>query len=197
MISYLRGILDHKEPERVIIDVNGIGYEVFIPLSTYEKLPPVGNQVKLYTHHYIRQDVMYLYGFLSQEEKETFELVLSISGIGAKGAINILSTIEINDFRRAIAQSDIKTITKVPGIGKKSAERMVLELKDKVGKISPEEQALRFMDVSVTNDAVAALLTLGTSQSLAEFAVYKAERKLGKEARLEDIITEAIRSLGR
>jgi len=196
MISYVRGVLDYKEPSLVIVDINGIGYEVFVPLSTYQKLPAVGGQVKLHTYHYVREDAMQLYGFLSSEEKEVFELVLSISGVGTKVALSILSFISVNEFRRAIAQGDMKTLTKIPGIGKKSAERMVLELKDKIGDIQIDERMLRLLEAESTNDAVSALLTLGAGQSAAEYAVYRAERLLGEEAKIEDLIAQALKLLG-
>ena len=196
MISYVRGVLDYKEPNLVIVDINGIGYEVFVPLSTYQKLPAVGGQVKLHTYHHVREDAMQLYGFLSSEEKEVFELVLSISGVGTKVALSILSFISVNEFRRAIAQGDMKTLTKIPGIGKKSAERMVLELKDKIGDIHIDERMLRLLEAESTNDAVSALLTLGASQSAAEYAVYRAERLLGEEAKIEDLIAQALKLLG-
>lgn len=196
MISYVRGVLDYKEPNLVIVDVNGMGYEVFVPLSTYQKLPAVGGQVKLHTYHHVREDAMQLYGFLSSEEKEVFELVLSISGVGTKVALSILSFISVNEFRRAIAQADMKTLTKIPGIGKKSAERMILELKDKIGDIHIDERMLRLLEVESTNDAVSALLTLGASQSAAEYAVYRAERLLGEEAKIEDLIAQALKLLG-
>jgi Holliday junction DNA helicase RuvA len=196
MISYVRGVLDYKEPNLVIVDINGIGYEVFVPLSTYQKLPAVGGQVKLHTYHHVREDAMQLYGFLSSEEKEVFELVLSISGVGTKVALSILSFISVNEFRRAIAQGDMKTLTKIPGIGKKSAERMVLELKDKIGDIQIDERMLRLLEAESTNDAVSALLTLGASQSAAEYAVYRAERLLGEEAKIEDLIAQALKLLG-
>ncbi len=196
MISYVRGVLDYKEPNLVIVDINGIGYEVFVPLSTYQKLPAVGGQVKLHTYHHVREDAVQLYGFLSSEEKEVFELVLSISGVGTKVALSILSFISVNEFRRAIAQGDMKTLTKIPGIGKKSAERMVLELKDKIGDIQIDERMLRLLEAESTNDAVSALLTLGASQSAAEYAVYRAERLLGEEAKIEDLIAQALKLLG-
>ncbi len=196
MISYVRGVLDHKEPNLVIVDINGIGYEVFVPLSTYQKLPAVGGQVKLHTYHHVREDAMQLYGFLSSEEKEVFELVLSISGVGTKVALSILSFISVNEFRRAIAQGDMKTLTKIPGIGKKSAERMILELKDKIGDIHIDERMLRLLEAESTNDAVSALLTLGASQSAAEYAVYRAERLLGEEAKIEELIAQALKLLG-
>ncbi len=196
MISYVRGVLDSKEPEHIIVDVNGMGYEIFVPLSTYQKLPPVGSQVKLHTHHHIREDAMSLYGFLSAEEKEVFELVLTISGIGAKVALSILSFITVNEFRLAVAQSDLKTLTKIPGIGKKTAERMILELKDKIGRIHIDEKMAKLLEMASTNDAVSALLNLGASQSAAEYAVYRAERLLGEGAKLEDLLSHALKLLG-
>lgn len=195
MISYVRGVLDHKEPNRVIVDVNGIGYEVFIPLSTYQKLPSAGNQVRLHTHHHVREDAVSLYGFFSPEEKEIFELVLTISGIGAKVALSILSFISVNEFRLAIAQGDMKALTKIPGIGKKTAERMFLELKDKIGRVHIDEKMAKILEAASTNDAVSALLSLGASQSAAEYAVYRAERLLGEEAKLEDLITQSLKFL--
>ena len=196
MISYVRGILDYKEPNRVIVDVNGMGYEVFVPLSTYQKLPAVGSQVKLNTHHHLREDAMDLYGFVSSEEKEVFELVLSISGVGTKVALSILSFISVDEFRRAVAQGDMKTLTKIPGIGKKSAERMVLELRDKIGDIRIDERMMKLLEAESTNDAVSALLTLGASQSAAKYAVYRAERLLGEEAKIEELISQALKLLG-
>ena len=196
MIAYIKGILDHKEPGRAVIDVNGVGYEIFIPLSTYQELPAIGSSVKLHTHYYVREDAVHLYGFISPDEKETFELLLSISGIGAKVALSILSAASVDDFRRAIAQGDMKSLTKIPGIGKKSAERMLLELKDKVGRISIDEEAVMLVESGAVSDAVSALINLGISPAVAEYAVYKAERNLGKDARIEDIIGQALKSMG-
>ncbi|MBD3185168.1 Holliday junction branch migration protein RuvA [Candidatus Poribacteria bacterium] len=195
MIAYVRGVLDHKEPNLAIIDVNGMGYEVFIPLSTYQELPAVGDQLKLHTYHHIREDTAELYGFLSGEEKDLFELVLSISGIGAKVALSILSTLSVDEFRTSVAQGNTKALTKIPGIGKKSAERIVLELKDKIGKIHIDDEMAKMIAPESGNDAVLALMGLDVSQSAAEYAVYRAERRLGEDANLEDVITEAIRLL--
>jgi len=195
MIAYIRGVLDHKEPNRVVMDVGGVGYEIFVPLSTYQKLPAIGDQVKLFTHHHVREDAANLYGFLSSEEKEIFEMVLSISGVGAKVALSILSAISVDEFRRSVAQGDMKTLTKIPGIGKKSAERMVLELKDKIGKIHLDERMVRILEAESGNDAVAALLSLGASSSAAEYAVYRAERLLGKDAKIEELIAQSLKLL--
>lgn len=196
MIAYVRGVLDHKEPGRVVLDVGGIGYEIFIPLSTYQSLPPVGAQTKLFTHHHVREDTLQLYGFLSSEEKEVFEMVLSISGVGAKVALSILSAVSVDEFRRSVAQGDMKSLTKIPGIGKKSAERMVLELRDKIGKVHLDERMVRILEAESGNDAVSALLGMGASQSAAEYAVYRAERLLGKDAKLEDLIFQSLKLMG-
>ncbi len=195
MIAYVRGVLDHKEPNRIVVDIGGIGYEVFIPLSTYQRLPAVGDQVKLFTYHHVREDITDLYGFLSSEEKEIFEMVLTISGVGTKVALSILSAMSADVFRRSIAQGDIKTLTKIPGIGKKSAERMVLELKGKIGTVHIDEGMMRVLEAESGNDAVSALLSLGAGQSAAEYAVYRAERLLGDEAEVEDLIAQAIKLL--
>ena len=196
MIAYVRGLLDHKEPNLVIVDVSGIGHEVFVPLSTYQKLPAIGAQVKLHTHHHVREDTMQLYGFVSTEEKEIFEMVLSISGVGAKVALSILSSISVDAFRRAVAQGDMKALTKIPGIGKKSAERMVLELKDKIGKVQLDERMAKILETESGSDAVSALLSLGAGQSAAEYAVYRAERLLGEDAKIEDVIAQSLKLLG-
>ena len=196
MISYVRGALDNKEPNRVIVDVNGLGYEIFVPLSTYQELPAIGDQVKLHTYHHVREDTMQLYGFLTSEEKEVFELVLSISGVGTKVALSILSSISVNEFRSAVAQGDMKTLTKISGIGKKSAERMVLELRDKIGNVRIDDRMASILAGGSGNDAVSAIvLNLGASQSAAEYAVYRAERLLGKDAEIEDLIAQAVKLL--
>jgi Holliday junction DNA helicase RuvA len=196
MIAYVKGLLGHKEPNRVIVDVSGIGYEVFVPLSTYRQLPAIGGQVKLHTHHYVREDTMQLYGFLSTEEKGIFEMVLSISGVGVKVALSILSSMSADAFRRAVAQGDMKALTRIPGIGKKSAERMVLELKDKMGRVHIDERMAKILETESGNDAVSALLSLGAGQSAAEYAVYRAERLLGEDAKIEDVIAQSLKLLG-
>ena len=132
----------------------------------------------------------------SPEEKEVFELVLSISGVGAKVALSILSSVSVDQFRSAIARGNMAVLTKVPGIGKKSAQRMVLELKDKIGRIRVDEDMLKAMPPESGSDAVLALLNLGASQSAAEYAVFRAERLLGENTSIEEVITEALKLLG-
>ncbi len=134
MIALVRGTLAYKSSNHVIIDVGGVGYRLFISLSTFYSLPETG-EVSLFTHTHVREDALLLYGFMSLEEKDLFVILIGISGIGPKVAINILSHIPAGDLKRAIATGDIKRLTGLPGIGKKTAERLVLELKDKIGPI--------------------------------------------------------------
>src|ERR1035441_2462746 len=155
MIAYLHGQLAEATPTHVIVDCHGVGYAVFIPLSSYDKLPPRGGDVKLLTHHHvIAQDgTQQLYGFVTAEEREMFLLLISISGIGQKLAINILSSTSIAALRNAIASGDTQTLSTLRGIGKKTAERLIVELKDKVGGAAafatkgpgatPDKQSLR------------------------------------------------------
>lgn len=132
MYAYIKGILEFKGNDFVVIDVNGIGYKVFTPLSTIEKLGDLGSAVKVHTHLRVKEDDMSLYGFYSQEELRMFELLIGVSGIGAKSANTILANISPSKFALAVITDDVKELTKLPGIGLKSAQRMVLELKDKL-----------------------------------------------------------------
>lgn len=132
MYAYIKGILEFKGNDFVVIDVNGVGYKVFTPLSTIEKLGDLGGTVKVHTHLRVKEDDMSLYGFYSQEELRMFELLIGVSGIGAKSANTILANISPSKFALAVITDDVKELTKLPGIGLKSAQRMVLELKDKL-----------------------------------------------------------------
>lgn len=199
MIAFLHGKLADASPTNVIIDVNGVGYSIFIPLSSYDKLPPVGGDVKLLTHHHVNaQDgTQQLFGFATAAEREMFLLLISISGIGPKLAINILSSTSIATLRRAIASGDTKTLSALRGIGKKTAERLVVELKDKVGgapafetrgrAATPEEQKL--------TDAVLALVSLGYKQMDAHKLTLDASEKLGAKASVEELVRAALRSV--
>jgi Holliday junction DNA helicase RuvA len=196
MIAYLHGKLAESAPTHVVVDCHGVGYSVFIPLSSYDKLPPRGSDVKLLTyHHVIAQDgAQQLYGFMTAEEREMFLLLISISGIGPKLAVNILSSTSISALRNAIASGDTKTLSTLRGIGKKTAERLVVELKDKVGgaaafqakgrAATPEEQKL--------TDAVLALISLGYKQVDAHQAVLAAAGELGAKAGVEELVRAAL-----
>ena len=170
MITFLHGKLIESLPTLVVVDVNGVGYEALIPLSSFDKLPQLGHEVKLLTQLIVREDAHLLYGFASAAERDLFRLLIhSVSGIGPKTALNILSGISVAAFRGAVASGDVKTLSQITGVGKKTAERIVVELRDKVGAVgaweassakhglSPDDQKM--------NDAVLALMALGFKQS--------------------------------
>jgi len=198
VIAYLHGKLAESTPTHVVVDCHGVGYSVFIPLSSYDKLPPRDGEVKLLTyHHVVSQDGAHqLYGFVTPQEREMFLLLISISGIGPKLAINILSSTSISALRSAIASGDTKTLSALRGIGKKTAERLVVELKDKIGgaaafeakgrAATPEEQKL--------TDAVLALVSLGYKQVDAHRAVLTATEGLGSKTSVEELVRAVLRS---
>ncbi len=198
MIAFLHGRLAEVSPTHVVMDCHGVGYAVFIPLSSYDKLPPKGTEFRLLTYHHVvaHEGTQQLFGFVTPEEREMFLLLISISGIGPKLAINILSSTSISSLRNAIAAGDTKTLSALRGIGKKTAERLVVELKDKVGAAAtfeakgraatPEEQKL--------TDAVLALVSLGYKQVDAHKAVLAAAEKLGTKAGVEELVRAALRS---
>lgn len=166
MYAYIKGILEFKGNDFVVIDVNGVGYKVFTPLSTIEKLGDLGGTVKVHTHLRVKEDDMSLYGFYSQEELRMFELLIGVSGIGAKSANTILANISPSKFALAVITDDVKELTKLPGIGLKSAQRMVLELKDKLKTeetIADENVEIGTIVKSDNNaqEAISALQVLG------------------------------------
>jgi holliday junction DNA helicase RuvA len=198
MISFLHGKLLETLPTQVVVGVNGIGYEVLIPLSSYDKLPQPGQDLKLLTHLVVREDSHTLYGFMSAAEREMFRLLInSVSGIGPKIALNILSGISVTAFRGAVANGDVKALSQISGVGKKTAERIVVELRDKVGAagawealsaqraLSPEDQKV--------NDAVLALMALGFKQIEAHDAVRKAQNSLGPQTTIEDLVRACLK----
>jgi Holliday junction DNA helicase RuvA len=198
MITYLHGKLVDALPTQVTIDVNGLGYEALIPLSSYDKLPKPGQDVKLLTHLAVREDAHVLYGFMTAEERELFRLLINtVSGIGPKIALNVLSGMNPAAFRGAVANGDIRALSQISGVGKKTAERIVVELRDKFGAagawqassakhgLSPEEQKI--------NDAVLALIALDYPQVEAHDAVRAAAAALGPQASLEEIVRTSLK----
>src|SRR6266699_6402362 len=187
MIHFLHGKLVEALPTQVIVEVHGIGYEVLIPLSSYDKLPQPGQELKLLTHLVVREDAHMLYGFMSIPERDLFRLLINtVSGIGPKIALNVLSGISVTAFRGAVANADIKALSQISGVGKKTAERIVVELKDKVGaagawEASSAQRALSPEDQKV-NDAVLALLALGFKQIEAHDAIRAALNAIGLHA---------------
>jgi Holliday junction DNA helicase RuvA len=193
MITFLQGQLVEALPTQVIVDVNGIGYEALIPLSSFDKLPQPGQPVKLLTQLIIREDAHTLYGFMSAAERDLFRLLInSVSGIGPKTALNILSGMNVVAFRGAVATSDVKSLSQISGVGKKTAERIVVELRDKIGAVGALEAASAkhalSPDDQKTNDATLALMALGFKQIEAHDAVRAAQTMLGGTATVEQLV---------
>ena len=198
MITFLHGKLVEALPTKLTVDVNGVGYEALIPLSSYDKLPQPGQEVKLLTHLVVREDAHILYGFMSAAERDLFRLLINtVSGIGPKIALNILSGISVTAFRGAVANGDVKSLSQVSGVGKKTAERIVVELRDKVGvagawEASSAQRALSPSDQKL-NDAVLALMALGFKQVEAHDSVRKVQNTLGPVATVEDLVRACLK----
>ena len=198
MISFLRGRLIELLPTQVTIEVQGVGYEVLIPLSSFDKLPAVGSEVHLLTHLAIREDAHVLYGFLTTQERDLFRLLIhTVSGIGPKLALNVLSGINVTSFRGAVANGDIRALSQISGVGKKTAERIIVELKDKIGAIGAWEAASAGRALSPTdqkaNDAVLALLALGYKPAEAHEMVKAAAAVLGEEASTDQLVRASLK----
>src|SRR5579871_2226299 len=178
MIALLRGALIEKHPNQAVVDVGGVGYDVTIPVSTYAHLPDAGTEVRLRIHTHVREDALALFGFLTQDEKALFEKLISVSGIGPKMAMAVLSGIPALDLIASIRRGEVEKLVRIPGVGKKTAERMVLELRDKMPAPSGEEPAAAGAPsgalTEVEQDVLSALLNLGCARPAAEAAVRKA-----------------------
>ncbi|MDE2996262.1 MAG: Holliday junction branch migration protein RuvA [Bacteroidota bacterium] len=198
MIDYVSGSLAAKKPTEAVIDVGGIGYRVLIPTSTYERLPEPGEDTVLLTHHHVREDAITLFGFISAEERRVFELMLAVSGIGPKLALAALSALRPSEIKQRIMDRDVAMLTRIPGVGKKTAERLVIELRDRFekegaeGSVSAADAATG--DSNFRADAMAALEALGLSRSAAEKAVLGVLRKDPSIRNAEEIIRLALRS---
>jgi Holliday junction DNA helicase RuvA len=180
MIGLLRGRLLEKRPNQVILDVTGVGYLVAVPLSTFAALGELHGEVTLLIHTHVREDALSLYGFLSQREKHLFELLLGASGVGPSLALKILSGMNVEDLVPAIRTGDIARLTKIPGVGRKTAERMVVELKDKLEAVAAEaEKPATASPAGVDADVKSALINLGYDERAADSAVAKAKRESG------------------
>ena len=191
MIGALRGTLRRKDTASLIVDVSGVGYKVSVPLSTYYELPAAGADVDLRVHTHVRDVAIELYGFGSAAEQAIFEALISVSGIGPKLAITVLSGMEVDILVRAIANADIARLTTIPGVGKKTAERVALELKDKVVKIVPTDVT---GPAGVREDVLSALLNLGYKRPHAEAAL----AQLGDDvSEFEDLLRHSLRALAK
>lgn len=198
MITFLHGKLVEALPTQIIVDVNGVGYEALIPLSSFDKLPPPGNEVKLLTQLVIREDAHTLYGFMTSAERDLFRLLINtVSGIGPKTALNVLSGMNPVAFRGAVANGDVKSLSQISGVGKKTAERIVVELRDKIGVAGAWEAASVQRSLSPAdqkiNDAVLALMALGFKQVEAHDAVRAAQAVLGDQATVEQLVRACLK----
>jgi holliday junction DNA helicase RuvA len=191
MIARLNGILIEKSPPQVIVDCSGVGYEVEVPMSTFYNLPEIGVKIQLLIHFVVREDAQLLYGFGSEQEKSTFKQLLKVNGIGAKSALSILSGVSIEDLVSAVSHQDIAMLTRVPGIGKKTAERLLLELKDKFAITG--STTTTSLPKSASYDVLNALIALGYNEREAGAAV----KLLPKEITVADGIKQALKSLSK
>lgn len=195
MIARLTGKLVVKNPDEIVLDVGGVGYQVFIPLSTFYELPERGEPLTLQIYTAVRENALELHGFLTLQEKELFKLLISVSKIGPKTAQNILSGIAVEDLKTALINGDVLKLSTVPGIGRKTAERMVLELKDKVPKAEAARQEQSALPGELFDDTLSALLNLGYKRPAAERAVKRAMNETGRDGQLEDILRLALKYL--
>jgi holliday junction DNA helicase RuvA len=199
MIAFLQGVLTGKLPDRVEVDVNGVGYEVFVSQKTLHAAPPAGHNVLLKTHLYVREDLLQLFGFFTDSEKQAFLLALSVSGVGPKAAMNILSTFTPEAFYQAIIHNDLTALRSSPGIGQKTAQHLILELKDKVtklvgGGVLAGETAFNAETKNIA-DSVQAMMALGYSAAESRRAVLAAIQDLGEKSTVEEILRSSLKSI--
>lgn len=200
MYSYVKGSLAEVETDHIVVDVNGIGYNLYIPTNCFAYLPNLGEECKIYTFLYVREDAMLLYGFLTKDDLALFKQLITVSGIGPKGALGILSALSADDLRFAILAGDAKAISKAPGIGAKTAQRLILELKDKISledafekKLEHGQAAAMTTDHQVKNDAVQALTALGYSSTESLRAVSKVE--ITEDMDVEAVLKQALKNM--
>ncbi|MBN1522253.1 MAG: Holliday junction branch migration protein RuvA [Candidatus Aureabacteria bacterium] len=196
MISFLRGQLVKKQPTKVEIDVSGVGYEVHIPLSTYDSLPQAGQDVFLLTHHYVREDAQVLYGFIDEEERELFRLLIQVNRVGPKLALSVLSRMSAKDFKSCVVSENVSSIAGISGVGKKTAERIVIELKEKIPKMTFSLKAGEKAESTgekILMEAVSALESLGFKRDIAYRMCIKIMDE--KSCAVEDLIRIALRRM--
>ncbi len=198
MIAFLRGILLERTPNRVVLDVHGVGYELLIPVSTFQRLPAAGAEVALHAYTQAREDALQLFGFGTAREKAIFERLLSVSGVGPRMALAALSGLSVNELAAAIAASDLARLTAVPGIGKKTAERICVELRDKVGEwVAAEAQAQPSAPLpAAAEEVLSALVNLGYARPLAEKAVRRASERQPAAAGFEELFKRSLQAIG-
>lgn len=199
MISYIKGILEDISPGMVVVDNHGIGYQMMVPMRG-ESFPKIGQEIKIYTHMHVREDDVSLFGFLSKEEKEAFELLIGVNGIGPKVGLSVLSTLSVYELKMAVISEDVKTISKTPGLGPKGAKKLILELKDKLSFEELEEDGVgaEIFDTSVDSSdsvmiTIEGLVSLGYSKSEAAIAVNKVED--AKDLTPEELLKKALKNI--
>lgn len=200
MFNYIYGKLVSKNPTNIVVDVNGVGYQLNISLNTFQKLPEIESDVKVFTVLIPREDSIQLYGFYDEDEKFMFDQLLSISGIGPKVAQSILSGISPDELREFIVQGNSLALTHIPGVGKKTAERMIVELKDKLTKISPPEKIISKDVEDIRIQAYQALITLGYQKQIAEKAIRVALNEINsnnEELTIENLIKKSLKELNK
>jgi holliday junction DNA helicase RuvA len=202
VIAHLRGRISEKHPNRIVVDVNGVGYDVFVPLSTFYGLGEPGADIALRIHTHVREDALSLYGFATLIEQELFERLIGVSGIGPKVALAVLSGIEPKELVRAIERGDLARLTAIPGVGKKTSERIVLELKDRLPRaqaVAAAAGAAAAAAPAVRDDVLSALVNLGYHRPLAEKAVDTAIKMLGpaSDSGFERVLKQALRELAK
>ncbi len=198
MISYLNGILEHTDKAHLVVDVGSVGYHVHISSGTLARLPKVGEKVKLYTYQVVREDDISLYGFIAKEERNLFALLLTVSGIGPKASMSIISGFPIDKIVTAITQGNVDLISTVPGIGRKTAQKLIIELKEKIAKayaIKPADMTIGIEgDQPIIQDAISALISLGYSPREARDTILRSGADLSSQ-NVEDVIKQALKSL--
>ena len=201
MYAYIKGELAEKNIDHIVVEAGGIGYLIYVPAQSIDYLPDEGDQIKVYTYLYIREDAMVLYGFLTKDDLEIFKMLITVSGIGPKGGLGILSTLSADDLRFAILSGDSKTISKAPGIGAKTAQRVIIDLKDKMSLEEAFEKKLdnnadgvqKTLNSSIKNDAVLALSALGYSSAESLKAVSKVD--ITDDLDVEDVLKLALKNM--
>jgi Holliday junction DNA helicase RuvA len=197
MIALLTGKIAHKSPEYIILDVNGVGYRVQIPFSTYYELPDTGAQISLTIYTHVKEDAISLYGFRTPSEKSFFQLLISVSGIGPKMGKDILSNVQVDELAAAITRGDFARLSAVPGIGKKTAERMVLELRDKVLKMEiaapTRDGELTAPPAGIEEDVASALINLGYKEAVVKKTL--SEMRIAPDASMEEVLKQALKAL--
>ena len=200
MITFLQGSLSESLPTQIVVDVSGVGYQVIIPLSSYDRLPAVGAPIKILTHLQVREDAHILYGFMTVLERDLFRLLVNnVSGIGPKLALAILSGMSVGNFKNAVVSNDVAALSKISGVGKKTAERVALELRDKLGVAATWEAASSSHaptpEETAVTDAVLALISLGYKQVDAHKAVKQTFKTGGEVPKAEDLVRLALKIL--